>query len=611
MVGVKNLKYKFLLLFLLILLSNQSSDLHASPWADPGDLILRHDIQILVDAGVINIPITTWPLAWGDIAYNLSKTEKEMTSFELASFQRIKEALLEEEIGGISSNTSLKFAKNPETITSFNDSVGARSEIEGESSYLGKNIAINLHANRQGGETLFDESYIAVVLGDYSISLGSKKNWWGPGWGGSLILSTNARPIPGISIERNFSDPFESKFLNWIGPWDLSLLLGELEHSRTRSDALFFAMRIGFRPLSNLEIGLSRSALFCGKDRPCGVSGFSKMFFDLGISSDNNSSSEQNSGYQLAGFDFRSSHQVQGIPFAVYGQIIGQGINEDLLDSTRPFALGLFGLETWGPIKDYSLLESYRVFLEATSTSCEFYNLNDSKFGCAYHDSIYSDGYRYEGVNIGYSADGDALLLTLGGMIVVQNSQLIKSSVALGKLNQGSNNDYLKFDLGYEFDLFWFDIPLGSFDVGLGFELLRDKVRNTTQKDPRIYLSWSNSIDFSPKKVRDYSDYLELVEVRQDEGIEGDKISENKIQGIDFVIIGEKDLFELISLMEQITLERNPYLENRNNERSNKTNVLRKQSMENDLNSGVLLVSEQYDLTEIMLQLDQTIDKRN
>ena len=111
MAAVKNLKFRFLLLFMFILLSSQSQHIQASPWAIPGDLILRHDIQLLVDSGVINMPITTWPLAWGDIAYNLSKTEQEMTSFELASFQRIKKALLKEEIGGISGNTSLRFAK--------------------------------------------------------------------------------------------------------------------------------------------------------------------------------------------------------------------------------------------------------------------------------------------------------------------------------------------------------------------------------------------------------------------------------------------------------------------------------------------------------------------
>ena len=148
MASVKNLKDRFLLLCAFIFLSNQMQNLQASPWAMPGDLILRHDIQVLVDSGVINIPMTTWPLAWGDIAYNLSKTEKEMTSFELSSFQRIKVALLEEEIGGISANTSLKFAKNPEKITYFNDSVEGSSEIEGESSFVTKNIAINLHVNK-------------------------------------------------------------------------------------------------------------------------------------------------------------------------------------------------------------------------------------------------------------------------------------------------------------------------------------------------------------------------------------------------------------------------------------------------------------------------------
>ena len=601
MAVVKNFKFRFLLLFMFILLSSQSQHVQASPWAMPGNLILRHDIQVLVDSGVINIPITTWPLAWGDIAYNLSKTEQEMTSFELASFQRIKEALLEEEIGGISANTSLKFAKNPETITSFNDSVGARSEIEGESTYLGKNFAINLHVNKQGGETLFDESYIAVALGDYSISLGSKKNWWGPGWGGSLILSTNANPIPSISIERIFSDPFESKLLNWIGPWDLSLLLGELEHSRTRSDALFFGMRIGSRPLTNLEIGFSKTSLFCGENRPCGFSSFSDMLLD-----------KTDSGYNLSGFDFRSSHHIKNFPFALYGQIIGEGISDN--------HLGLFGLETWGPINDFDQLESYRVFLEAASTSCEFYNNDDSKYGCAYHDSLYPDGYRYEGVNIGHSADGDALVLTLGGIIVAQNSQLIKSSLSLGKLNRGSNylykvsqnnNDFFKFDLGYEFDLFWFDIPLGSFDVGLGLDVMKDKVNNTTQKDPRIYVSYSNSLDFNPKKVRNYSEYLALIEVSEDEGIDAEETSETVIQAIDFVIIGELDLFELISLIDQVAFERNPYSEIKNNAGSTETKGLRKQSMDNDLNFGMLLAGGGYDLTEIMLQLDQTIGKRN
>ena len=39
-----------------------------------------------------------------------------------------------------------------------------------------------------------DGSYIAARLGNWSASFGQVERWWGPGWDGSLILSTNARP---------------------------------------------------------------------------------------------------------------------------------------------------------------------------------------------------------------------------------------------------------------------------------------------------------------------------------------------------------------------------------------------------------------------------------
>jgi len=318
------------------------------------------------------------------------------------------------------------------------------------------------------------------------------------------------------------------------------------------------------------------------------------------------------SGYNLSGFDFRSSHNIKNFPFALYGQIVGEGISDN--------HLGLFGLETWGPINGFNQLESYRVFLEAASTSCEFYKNNDSKYGCAYHNSLYPDGYRYESINIGHSIDGDALLLTLGGIIVAQNSQLFKSSVSLGKLNRDSNNlykvtqnnsDFFKFDLGYEFDLFWFDIPLGNFDVGLGLDVMRDKVKRSTQKETRVYLSYSNSLDFSSKKVRDYSEYLALIEINDDDFVDEVKFSETAIDASGFIIMDEMNLSELIILIDQISSERNPYAGSQNKNESTQTRKLPKQSMEKNLEYGILLAGEQDDLTNIMLRLDQTIKNRN
>ena len=285
----------------------------ASPWASPDDLLFRHDLQILVDSGALNIPISTWPLAWGDIAYNLTKNESEMSLIEITSFQRIKEALIEAEMGGLGGQTEIKVAKNPNQMTWFNDSVTNTKSVGAQSSYLSKNLALNIKVEKIPGKTLMDESYLAIARGNYSLTLGSKKNWWGPGWDSSLVLSSNARPIRGLSIERNFSDPFESAFLKWIGPWDLSVIIGELDNNRLISDPKFFGMRFGFRPTSSLELGLSRTSLFCGENLSCGFSTFTDMLID-----------KNDDGYNAVGIDFRSSHKMKDIPFAVYGQLMGE-----------------------------------------------------------------------------------------------------------------------------------------------------------------------------------------------------------------------------------------------------------------------------------------------
>ena len=39
----------------------------ANPYIAPGDLALRHDIQLLADYGVIAGTVTSWPLSWGAI----------------------------------------------------------------------------------------------------------------------------------------------------------------------------------------------------------------------------------------------------------------------------------------------------------------------------------------------------------------------------------------------------------------------------------------------------------------------------------------------------------------------------------------------------------------
>lgn len=562
----------------------------ASPWASPDDLLFRHDLQILVDSGALNIPISTWPLAWGDIAYNLTKNESEMSLIEITSFQRIKEALIEAEMGGLGGQTEIKVAKNPNQMTWFNDSVTNTKSVGAQSSYLSKNLALNIKVEKIPGKTLMDESYLAIARGNYSLTLGSKKNWWGPGWDSSLVLSSNARPIRGLSIERNFSDPFESAFLKWIGPWDLSVIIGELDNNRSISDPKFFGMRFGFRPTSSLELGLSRTSLFCGENLSCGFSTFTDMLID-----------KNDDGYNAVGIDFRSSHKMKDIPFAVYGQLMGEPFNN---------TMGLFGMETWGLINSNQQLESYRFFVEASSTSCQFYKNDSEKYGCAYRNDLYTDGYRYAGSSIGHTSDGDSMVLSLGGILVGENSQLLKSKLSLGQLNRGSINSYqlrehqtnfFNIDLGYEFDLYWFDIPLGSFDLGVGYDMYKDKVDNTSENEPRIYVAWNNDMNFTEEKTMDFSEYIELIEV-SDEEIITEELVKNDLNA--FRDLGNFELFEIIELFDEVTTQRS----DKNIMTKVTTNI---QSVENILSELNSISDDGKTLSDYLGLMDSTISQRN
>jgi len=562
----------------------------ASPWASPDDLLFRHDLQILVDSGALNIPISTWPLAWGDIAYNLTKNESEMSLIEITSFQRIKEALIEAEMGGLGGQTEIKVAKNPNQMTWFNDSVTNTKSVGAQSSYLSKNLALNIKVEKIPGKTLMDESYLAIARGNYSLTLGSKKNWWGPGWDSSLVLSSNARPIRGLSIERNFSDPFESAFLKWIGPWDLSVIIGELDSNRSISDPKFFGMRFGFRPTSSLELGLSRTSLFCGENLSCGFSTFTDMLID-----------KNDDGYNAVGIDFRSSHKMKNIPFAVYGQLMGEPFNN---------TMGLFGMETWGLINSNQQLESYRFFVEASSTSCQFYKNDSEKYGCAYRNDLYTDGYRYAGSSIGHTSDGDSMVLSLGGILVGENSQLFKSKLSLGQLNRGSINSYqltehrtnfFNVDLGYEFDLYWFDIPLGSFDLGVGYDMYKDKVDNTSENEPRIYVAWNNDMNFTEEKTMDFSEYIELIEV-SDEEIITEELVKNDLNA--FRDLGNFELFEIIELFDDVTTQRS----DKNIMTKVTTNI---QSVENILSELNSISDDGKTLSDYLGLMDSTISQRN
>ena len=60
---------------LVLLLSFFSLCAKAEPWLDTGNAPLRADIERLSRAGVIQVPINTWPLMWSGILNDLEHRE--------------------------------------------------------------------------------------------------------------------------------------------------------------------------------------------------------------------------------------------------------------------------------------------------------------------------------------------------------------------------------------------------------------------------------------------------------------------------------------------------------------------------------------------------------
>ena len=198
----------------------------AQPLAAPGDLLLRNDLQLLNDIGATNFPLTAWPLSNGDIRAALDGVEADSLSIKArAAYRRTLDRVrYEMDTDIVSTRFELSGSVEPRFIRTFENTPRDEGELRANVSWLGERFTVNLSATAvanpfDGDEFRPDGTYIGVALGNWMLTAGWQERWWGPSRDGSLVLSTNARPSPGISIQRNVSAPFETKWLSWMGPW--------------------------------------------------------------------------------------------------------------------------------------------------------------------------------------------------------------------------------------------------------------------------------------------------------------------------------------------------------------------------------------------------------
>lgn len=371
--------------------------LASTPWAFPGDLRLRHELTLLADRGELRAPITTWPLPVAGAPALAGRFDALEPGARL----------------------HLDVADQPPRVPTFEETPRAEGElglvIEGHGPAVSGRLELTaLDAPEDGKDLRLDGSYAGVRLGNWLLSAGAIPRWWGPGWEGSLILSTNARPVPQIALDRVDTEPFRSPWLSWLGPWSLHLFAGQLESDRAIPDAKLLGARLAFRPTRHLEVGLTRTAQWGGEGRPTDA----KSLWNLLVGNDNPGARydsvtlEDEPGNQLAGADLRWVSPVGQAPYAFYTQIIGE--DERNYMPIKHFAQA--GLETWGATRG----GSWRGYLEFSNTTIQFWH-GTPDYNVVYEHHLYRSGYRYRGRVLGHAMDNDGSAISLG-LILARHS---------------------------------------------------------------------------------------------------------------------------------------------------------------------------------------------
>lgn len=407
-----------------------SAQLVASePWfLPPGDLRLRHEMQLLVDHGVLNIPVTTWPLPPGDLA----RVQEALKSTRGAALPLAGlRGYFDSYSASLRYEAATRLTDSEPRLRSFADDGRGQSEITGAveatSAFLAGRVeatAVDDPSDRKRGR--LDGSYLADQLGNWVFSANAVDRWWGPGWSGSLILSSNARPVPALMLQRSDSRPLETAWLSWIGPWQFVTFMGKLESDREIPNALLFGLRVVARPLAGFELGFSRAAQWGGEGRPQGLDTFVDLLLGRDNVGDSGTTAANEPGNQLAGFDFRYSLQGQNAGGACYSQMIG----EDEAGGLPSQYLTLLGFEVWGAQSG-----SPRWVAEYADTTAGGLIGSRSRPGSAYGHGLYTDGYRYRREAIGHPADGDSRIASLK-FILPAAERTWDVSVSWGELNR-------------------------------------------------------------------------------------------------------------------------------------------------------------------------------
>lgn len=184
-----------------------------------------------------------------------------------------------------------------------------------------------------GGNRLLDTS-IEAGYKYASVQVGKLSTWYGPARRGSLLLTNNAAPYPGVRIRNPEPIPLTGRF-GFLGSVQYDFFAARMEKTALYSHHTFVGTRLAARPKPWLELGLSRVLHYGGDGRSNGLSEFFTNYGGRNHPSDRSNT--------LAGYDLTLTLPFPVQPVQIYWDRAGEGDN-------RFLGTGLPWPSQWGNI---------------------------------------------------------------------------------------------------------------------------------------------------------------------------------------------------------------------------------------------------------------------
>ncbi|WP_245921830.1 capsule assembly Wzi family protein [Bowmanella denitrificans] len=465
---------------------------YSSPWIGTIEPALHSDLTLLAEKGHIRVAVTSFPVPWKGVDRELEQLDPTSLDAEAwIAYSRLRHYLQQQKNAKTLKVLTLQASTEEKRFKSFDDTSAekafARISASGDWGPVAYQISTNFVS---GGERYWDQSFIAYQFGNWNIRVGALDQWWGPGQASSLILSNNARPVPGIAFSRSMATASDG-VLSFLGPWYFTAQMGKLESDRTVPDTRLWKSRFNFQPLDGLEVGLSWAAMWGGQGRGNGLSDFFKIltFKTECANGENECDAALNTqaGNQIAGYDIRYSFRVFDLDVSVYGQQVG----EDAVDYYKVTDKGhLYGASAY--------LLGAKWYFESSNTEVACGGKGSTTYNCYYEHSVYKSGYRHFGRAIGSTFDSDAKSLVFGMRKHFEDGEAVSIELGHLRLNEDKSkpSPVLK---GQSEEVYHikgqYQHPVYNWLLKLGFNLEKSYV-DEERKNWNAYISFSASYKF-------------------------------------------------------------------------------------------------------------------